>query len=354
MINHFNVSVSPFGSLPDGGNVSRYELSNPSGMRVGILDFGGIIQSIEVPDCAGEFADVALGFSHLEPYLDKSPYIGALVGRYANRIAGGKFSLQGKQYELAINNGPNHLHGGEQGFDKRLWQARAESTDDAAVLVLSLVSADGDQGYPGEVAVEVTYSLHADNSLAMAVKAKTDAPTLLNMTQHSYFNLSGEPDVLNHEVQIFADRYTPVNSDLIPTGELAPVADTPLDFTSPVKIGARIENDHPQLQFGAGYDHNYVLNKARLEELSLAASAYSEETGRKLELYTTEPGLQFYSGNFLDGELEGKNGVIARRSGFCLEPQHFPDSPNQAHFPSVELNPGQEYTSQTIFKFSLV
>lgn len=221
-------------------------------------------------------------------------------------------------------------------------------------MVLRLVSADGDQGYPGEVAVEVTYSLYADNSLKMAVKAKTDAPTLLNMTQHSYFNLSGEPDVLNHEVQIFAERYTPVNCDLIPTGELAPVVDTPFDFSSPVKIGARIENDHPQLQFGAGYDHNYVLNKASPEELSLAACAYSEETGRKLELYTTEPGLQFYSGNFLDGELEGKSGVITRRSGFCLEPQHFPDSPNQAHFPSVVLYPEQEYTSQTVFTFSVV
>lgn len=352
MINRFNVSVAPFGVLPGGGSVSRYELVNPNGMRVGILDFGGIIQSIEVPDRSGALGDVALGFNQLEPYLTDSTYIGALVGRYANRIAEGKFTLDGQSYALDVNNGPNHLHGGIEGFDKRLWSAHTECTADEAALILSLVSADGDQGFPGEVSIEVRYALSADNALTMTIAGSTTAATVLNMTQHSYFNLSGEADVGNHRVQIKASQYTPVNSNLIPTGELSSVKGTPFDFLDFHAIGDRIEAEHEQLSIGAGYDHNYVLEKQKLGQLQLAASAKSDVTGRLLELYTTEPGLQFYTGNFLDGGQEGKVGPINRRSGFCLEPQHFPDSPNQPQFPSVTLRPGEQYYSKTIFKFS--
>lgn len=353
MINMFNVAESPFGRLATGEAVTKFTLSNPAGMRVSILDFGGVIQALEVPDREGNLGDVVLGFTDLDPYLEQSPYIGALVGRYGNRIAEGRFELAGQRYQLDINNGPNHLHGGVVGFDKRLWSARTECNEHNATLILTLVSDDGDQGYPGAVSVEVRYILAEDNSLTMDITATTDKTTLLNMTQHSYFNLAGEGGVGAHELQIFADSFTPVNSDLIPTGEIATVAGTPFDFTSPQSITERLNDDHPQLVYGNGYDHNYVLNDCGDGVLGLAAQVRCLESGREMRMHTTEPGVQLYTGNFLDSNLKGKGGPLAPQSGFCLEPQHFPDSPNQPQFPSTVLEPGDTYRTTTVFTFGV-
>jgi aldose 1-epimerase len=293
---------------------------------------------------------VALGFDSLEPYLKGHPFFGAIAGRYGNRIAKGRFALNGKTYSLAVNNGPNHLHGGVKGFDKHVWQAQVSGSN---ALVLTRRSPDGEEGYPGNLDVRITYTLTDRNELVVDYHATTDKPTPVNLTQHTYFNLAGQGDILGHEMAIEADRYTPVDSDLIPTGELAPVAGTPFDFRTPTAIGARIDASNPQIANGRGYDHNWVLNRSG-SGLQPAAHVFDPVSGRTLDVFTTEPGVQFYTGNFLDGTLTGKGGTVyRRRTGFCLETQHFPDSPNQPAFPSTILEPGREYRTQTVFRFGV-
>lgn len=344
-----SISKESFGKTADGENIDLYTLKNPSGMTVKIATYGGIVTSIMAPDRQSKFADVVLGFDSLAEYLAGHPYFGALVGRYGNRIAGGRFSLDGVAYKLAQNNGENHLHGGIKGFDKAVWQADGMATGKEAILKLGYVSKDGEEGYPGNLSVTVTYSLTRNNELKIVYTASTDKATPINLTHHSYFNLegAGNTDILAHRLTILADRFTPVDDGLIPTGELQPVAGTPMDFRQPVAIGARID------QVKGGYDHNYVLNNAD-GSLRLVARVEAPVSGRVMEVFTTEPGLQFYSGNFLDGSNKGKDGkVYNRHYGFCLETQHFPDSPNKPGFPPVILRPGQEYRHLTIYKFSL-
>jgi aldose 1-epimerase len=329
-----------------------FTLANKAGMRVRILDFGGIITEIHVPDRDGKFADVALGFDTLEPYSTDSPYFGALIGRYGNRIARGRFTLDGQALELPVNNGKNHLHGGTPGFDRVLWNARIEGDE----LVLGYRSADGEQGYPGTLDATVRYSLSEDNEIVVRFAAVTDRATPVNLTQHSYFNLTGGGSILDHELMLDADAFVAIDADLIPVGTLAPVAGTPFDFRSPRPIGAAIGTPDEQLKHGGGYDHCFVLNKAQAnagsKNLTLAARVREPVSGRVLELLTQEPGVQFYSGNFLDGSLRGKGQAYAYRSGFCLEPQHFPDSPNQPAFPNTILRPGDTYETESRFRFS--
>lgn len=348
------VSKAPWGTTPEGEKVDLYTLTNAHGMKATITNYGGILVSLEVPDRDGKLADVVLGYDKLEDYIKESPYFGCIAGRYANRIAKGKFSLEGKEYTLAVNNDANHLHGGLNGFDKMVWNAAPVERGGAVGVRLTRTSPDGEEGYPGALTCQVTYALTADNALVIHYRATTDAPTVLNLTHHSYFNLNGqgEGDILDHELMINADRYTPVDETLIPTGELAPVAGTPLDFTQPTAIGARINEDFVQLVRGGGYDHNFVINRGT-DRLSLAAKAYAPKTGRVMEVWTTEPGIQFYAGNFLDGTLAGKDGKkYEHRYGFCLETQHFPDSPNHPGFPSVVLRPGETYRQRTEYRFS--
>lgn len=350
------VRVEPYGVTPDGREVSLYTLTNAHGMEVKITNYGAIVQSLKTPDRNGALADVVLGFDTLDGYLGKHPYFGAIVGRYGNRIAKGKFALDGQEYTLAVNNGPNALHGGLKGFDKQVWTATAFEDDDAAGLKLHLVSPDGDEGYPGELTVTVTYMLTNENALEIHYEATTDAPTVLNLTNHSYFNLdgAGNGDILDHSVTINADRFTPVDETLIPTGELRPVEGTPFDFRTAKPLGQDIGADEEQIKFGGGYDHNFVLNKTAAGAMTLAARVHAPESGRVMEVHTTEPGLQFYSGNFLDGTDVGKGGVAyAHRFGFCMETQHFPDSPNQPAFPSTVLRPGENYDTTTVYKFSV-
>lgn len=349
------IQVSPFGKTADGQAISLYTLTNVNGMEARIINFGAIVQSLKVPDRDGVLADVALGFDALKGYEETHPYFGAIVGRYGNRIAKGKFTLDGKEYTLAINNPPNALHGGLKGFDKQVWTATPLEASDAVGLVLRLVSPDGDEGYPGALTAEVTYRLTNDNALNIQYLATTDAATVLNLTNHSYFNLdgAGAGDILAHEVMVHADRFTPVDETLIPTGELRPVEGTPFDFRTPKPLGRDIGADDEQIKFGLGYDHNFVLNKEAPGALTLAARVVGPKSGRVMEVYTTEPGLQFYSGNFLDSTNIGKGDVVyAHRFGFCMETQHFPDSPNQPGFPPVVLRPGEKYESTTIYKFS--
>jgi aldose 1-epimerase len=352
------ITQAPFGTLPDGRQVNRYTLTNAKGMVVKILDFGGIITEIHVPDRKGVFADVALGFDTLEPYLKKGPYFGALIGRYGNRIAKGRFVIDGKEYHVPTNDGDNHLHGGPGGFDKVLWKGSVEG----GALVLRYRSPDGEQGYPGNLDVTVTYGLTDDNEIVVRFHAVTDQPTPVNLTQHSYFNLGGVggkgaaagSDILGHVLTIDADKFVPVDDGLIPFGELAPVAGTPFDFRSPHAIGERIGQADKQLIAGKGYDHCWVLNKpAGDRALKRAARASEPRSGRVLELFTQEPGVQFYSGNFLDGSLHGKGRSYTLRSGFCLEPEHYPDSPNQPSYPSTILRPGQVYETESRFRFSV-
>lgn len=339
-----------YGKLPDGTAVDLYTLANRSGMEVKITNYGGIIVSIKTPDRNGRMGDVVLGYDNLDGYVTKNPFFGCLVGRYGNRIGKARFSLSGVEYKLASNNGQNHLHGGLKGFDKQVWQARA--LDDATGLELKYLSRDGEEGYPGNLSVTVTYTLSDDNSLKIDYLATTDKETVLNLTNHSYFNLAGEGDILGHEMMIDADRFTPVDSELITTGELRAVAGTPFDFLKPTPIGARIDADDEQVVFGKGYDHNFVLNH-KPGEMGLVARVYEPKTGRQMEVSTTEPGVQFYTGNFLDGSIRGKSGrIVERRSGFCLETQHFPDSPNKPQFPSPVLKPGETYRTSTSFRFS--
>jgi aldose 1-epimerase len=345
------VTRAAFGRLPDGRPVESFTLTNAHGIELRAISYGAIIVSLRVPDRDGRLDDVVLGYEDLEGYLAKPAYLGALIGRYGNRIAGGRFTLDGRAYPLATNNGPNHLHGGVRGFDKHLWKAQPFERPGAAGLVFTRLSPDGEEGYPGNLDVRVTYTLTDRNEVSFEYFASTDKPTVVNLTQHSYFNLAGDGkrDVLGHELMIDADRFTPVDKTLIPTGVLAPVAGTPFDFRKPTAIGLRIGEDHEQLRHGGGYDHNYVLNR---RGKGPAVRVFEPTTGRTLDITTTEPGVQFYSGNFLDGSIKGKGGhVYARRYGFCLETQHFPDSPNKPAFPSTVVRPGQEYRTKTVLTF---
>ena len=385
---------SHFGNTPDGQQVDLYTLTNARGMEVRVMTYGGIILSLKVPDTTGELGDVVLGYDDLEGYLANSPYFGAIIGRYGNRIGGAAFGLDGQKYELAANDGPNHLHGGVRGFDKVVWDAEAHRGEAGLGVVFSRTSPDGEEGYPGNLEVRITYTLTEANELIFDYYGVTDRPTPVNLTQHTYFNLAGDGvrDILDHELTLNADRFTPVDDGLIPTGELAPVDRTPFDFREPRPVGLAIRADHVQIARGGGYDHNFVLNRggeghadaaaARTGEgdpaagtawrgeggqaagtaregesgsPSWAARVFEPSTGRVMEVFTTEPGVQFYSGNFLDGSLTGKGGAVYHhRYGFCLETQHYPDSPNQPVFPSTILRPGQEYRSRTVYAFGVV
>lgn len=349
-----DVITTAFGEW-EGRPVQLFTLRNPAGIEARITNFGGIIVSLRTPDRAGNFADIVLGFDSLAPYVAGTPYFGAIIGRYGNRIAGGRFTLAGTTYQLARNDGPNHLHGGERGFDKVLWEPEPFSRSGERGVILRYTSADGEEGYPGALQATVTYTLNDQNELTVDYHATTTRATPVNLTQHSYFNLggAGSGDILGHELMIAAEGYTPIDSTLIPTGAIAPVAGTPFDFTTPTPIGRRINANDEQLRNGRGYDHNFVL-KRQGTGLELAARVTHAASGRTLEIRTTEPGIQFYSGNFLDGTIRGKGGqVYAYRSGFCLETQHYPDSPNQPAFPSTILHPGQEYRTRTVFTFGV-
>ena len=351
------ITKAEFGTTTSGQAVEIYTLRNTHGAEARILTYGGIVQSLTMPDKNGQFADVVLGYDHLQGYIDKTPYFGALVGRYGNRIGGAKFALDGRTYTLAINNGPNSLHGGLVGFDKVVWTAQPMATTHGPALILAYVSQDGEEGFPGNLQVTAIYTLTEDNALKLEFTATTDKPTICNLTHHSYFNLAGQgnENIMNHVVHINADRFTPVDINLIPTGELRPVAGTPFDFRQPTTIGARINDPNDeQIKFAGGYDDNWVLNQPAPKALSLAASVREPTTGRTMEVWTTAPGMQFYTANFLDGTITGKDGkVYPRRCAFCLEPQHFPDSPNQPHFPTTELKPGQTYHHTIVYKFSV-
>jgi aldose 1-epimerase len=349
-----SVTRASFGTTPDGTPVDVYTLTNAHGIRMRVLTYGGIVQSLETPDRAGKLDDVVLGFDDLQGYVKSSPYFGAIVGRYGNRIAGGRFTLDGKTYKLATNNGPNALHGGIKGFDKVVWAAQQFKSDSGVGVVLTHTSPDGDEGYPGTLNAKVTYTLTDRDELAIDYEATTDKATPVNLTNHSYWNLAGEGarDILGHVLTIESSAIVPVDSTLIPTGSLMPVAGTPFDFRSPTAIGARIEDKHQQIQFGKGYDHTFVLDGARQNGVAHAAHVAEPTTGRTLDVYTTEPGVQFYSGNFLDGTITGKRGrVYGHRSGLALETHHYPDSPNRPNFPSTILRPGQTYRTHTVYKF---
>ncbi|KQS31350.1 aldose epimerase family protein [Dyadobacter sp. Leaf189] len=347
------ISKETFGELPDGQKADLYTLTNGNGMTVNITNYGGIITKLTAPDKKGEWTDVVLGFDSLQPYLAGHPFFGALVGRYGNRIAKGKFTLEGKEYSLAINNGPNSLHGGEKGFDKVLWNATEIKEDSIVGLQLEYVSKDMEEGYPGNLNVKVTYTLDNDNALTIKYRATTDKTTVLNLTNHSYFNLTGlKRDILDHEVSLASDSIVPVDATLIPTGKLRAVEGTPFDFRKPVKINAGInKTEDEQIKNGGGYDHCWVLKRTE-PGLMLFATVKEPESGRFMEVYTTEPAVQFYSGNFLDGTLKGKNATYTKRFGFCLETEHYPDSPNQPQFPSTVLKPGDTYETTTKYKFS--
>ena len=346
-----------FGKIQDGQSVDLYTLTNKYGMAVAISNFGGTLVSLKVPDRDGKLGDVVLGYDNPADYENGKAYFGGTIGRYGNRIAHGKFTLDGVVYSLPLNDGPNTLHGGVRGFNKHVWIARDVSSSAGEALELTYVSRDGEEGFPGTLTVKVVYTLFADeNAVKIEYTATTDKDTVLNLTNHSYFNLSGQGngDILQHQLKLYASQFTPVDVTLIPTGKLKDVQNTPFDFLQPIAIGQRINMNDEQLKFGRGYDHNWVLDKKSPNTMSLAARAYDPQSGRVLEVSTTEPGVQFYSGNFLDGTVRGKDGkVYAYRSAFCLETQHFPDSPNQKNFPSTELKPGQTLHSTSIYKFTV-
>jgi aldose 1-epimerase len=353
------ITKASFGSLADGTPVDIYTLTNSRGMEVTILTYGGILQSIKVPDRRGRFANVTLGFDNLADYVAKSPYFGCITGRYANRIALGQFQLNGQTYQLPINNPPNSLHGGDIGFDKHVWAATPVQDRHSVGLELRFTSPDGDQGYPGRLANKVTYTLTNKNEIRMDYRARlvgdSDLKTIINLTNHAYWNLAGEgsSDIYGHKLKINASHYTPVDPTLIPTGEIASLDGSSLDFRRSTAIGARIrDGSEPQLVIGRGYDHNWVLDRHG-SGLELAARVVEPKSGRVLEVITDQPGIQFYSGNFLDGTLVGTSGRMYRQGdGFALETQHYPDSPNHPNFPSTVLAPGQLYQTTTIYKFS--
>jgi aldose 1-epimerase len=344
-----SITKESFGQTPDKQTVVLYTLTNPNGIKAKITNYGATLVSLETPDRDGNFADIVLGFDTLDGYLKEHPYFGVIVGRYANRIGKGRFVLEGVEYKLATNNGPNHLHGGIKGFDKVVWKVEdVKTTDDTASVKLSYLSKDGEEGYPGNLNCSVKYTLTKDNELKIEYEAQTDKTTIVNLTNHAYWNLAGQGngDILGHELMLNADKYTPVDEGLIPTGEIKDVKGSPMDFTKSMTIGSRIS------QVTGGYDHNYVLNSGG-GKLALAAKVYEPTTGRVMEIDTTEPGIQLYSGNFLDGSITGKSGKVYKKHyGFCLETQHFPDSPNKPQFPSVVLKPGEKYQTETVLKFS--
>ena len=343
-----------FGKTSDNVDVSQYTLKNRKGMEVSVISYGGIITSWKAKGRDGKYEDVVLGFDNLRDYENKSPYFGALIGRYGNRIKEGKFSLDGVEYNLAKNNGENHLHGGVEGFDKVIWDVEEEEDESSASLILRYKSIDKEEGYPGNLDIKVTYTLTNEDELKVRYEAETDKKTIVNLTQHSYFNLSSglSTDVLAHEITIDADYFLPVDKTLIPTGELRDVGQTPFDFREYKAVGDDIDLQDTQLTYGNGYDHCWVLNNQD-EGVRFVASAFDPLSGRLLEVFSDQPGIQFYSGNFLDGTLKSREGGnYGFRSGFCLETQHYPNSPNQQSFPSVILNPGDKYDTETIFKFS--
>ncbi len=350
-----SIEKKEYGTTPAGQKVDIYTLKNQKGMEVNIMTYGGIITSLKVPNKAGVSEEVVLGFNNLEQYTKPNPYFGALIGRFGNRIAKGKFTLDGKEYKLAANNGANALHGGPEGFHRVIWTAEEAKGGDVATLKLKYLSKDMEEGYPGNLTVFVTYTLNNDNSLDVLYEATTDKKTVVNLTQHSYFNLSGDftKPILDHEITIDADKLVPVDADLIPTGKLTDVTNTPFDFRKPKVVGKEIEAKDDQIKKGLGYDHCWVLNNQDKGD-RFAASAYDPTSGRLLEVFTDQPGIQFYSGNFLDGTLPMRNGgTYAHRTGFCLETQHYPDAPNQKDFPSTVLSPGENYKTKTSFKFSV-
>jgi len=350
-----SITQADFGRTADGQSVEIYTLRNSKGAEARIMTYGGIVQSLSMPDKHGKYEDIVLGYDTLDGYLTNSPYFGALIGRYGNRIGGAKFTLAGQTYTLAANNGPNSLHGGLKGFDKVVWVARPMPTTHGPALILTHVSRDGDEGFPGFLEVTAIYTLTENNELKIECSATTDKPTVCNLTHHSYFNLAGQGkgDILGHIVYINSDKTTPVDSNLITTGEIIDVTGTPFDFRKPTAIGARINDPDKVLQYGPGYDHNWVISKP-LGTYGLQARVEEPASGRVLEVWSDEPGVQFYAGNFLDGTIKGKGGAVyQRRTGFCLEPQHYPDSPNKANFPSVELKPGQTFHNKIVYKFSV-
>ncbi|WP_348626379.1 aldose epimerase family protein [Salinicola sp. CPA57] len=356
------IERSAFGQLPDGREVDCYRITNDNGIEMRVINYGGIIVSLKTPDITGRMDDIVLGFDSLDDYLSDTyrqanPYFGALIGRYGNRIAHGRFTLDGETYQLPTNDGPNTLHGGDTGFNQRLWHAQPFSSAEGRGLVLTYTSPDGEQGFPGRLSTRVSYTLTNDNELAIDYRARTTRATPVNLTQHSYFNLQGEGSgtILNHRLMINASAYTPIDETLIPTGEIADVSGTPFDFRQPTAIGARMGQKNTQFAYAKGYDHNFVLSKnpGQADRPTLAAKVVEPQSGRVLELATTEPGLQFYSGNFLDGSLVGQSGrPYTHRSGLALETQHFPDSPNQPNFPSTILKPDETYHSRTVYRFS--
>lgn len=350
-----SVEKTSFGETKSGVVIDRYTLRNKNGLEVSVINYGGIITSLLTPDKNSVLEDIVLGFDSLSDYEAENPFFGALIGRFGNRIAKGQFTLDGTRYTLAQNDGENHLHGGEKGFDKVIWVIEGYPSSEGKAVKLTYLSKDMEEGYPGNLQAEVIYTLTDDDELKIDYKATTDKKTIINLTQHSYFNLSGNTkrDILDHSLTLHADQFLPVDKTLIPTGTLMDVSGTPFDFNEATSIGSRINNDDQQLKFGLGYDHCWVLNNQQ-DTLHKAATLYDAVSGRQLDVFTTEPSIQFYSGNFLDGSLTGKNKrIYTHRTGLCLETQHFPDSPNQPSFPSVELNPGEVYTSHTVFKFSV-
>ena len=348
-----SATMQQFDTLADSTPINKVTLTNSHGVEVEVISYGGIITRITTPDSDGNQANIVLGFDNVADYVASSTYFGAIIGRYGNRIKGGKFTLNGTQYQLAKNDGDNHLHGGVQGFDKKVWQMQPFTTANSAGVKLTLLSPDGDQGYPGNLATEVTYTLNNNNALDMQFVATTDKPTIVNMTQHSYFNLAGKGDILDHQLQINADRMTPVDGGLIPTGEITKVAGTAFDFREMKAIGKDINDDDEQLKLGKGYDHNFVLKDVADGQLVAAASVYEPRSGRTLTVLTEEPSVQFYSGNFLDGSTAQPGLVHNFRSGFCLEPQHNPDSPNQPDFLSTVLHPGSVYSTRIVYEFGV-
>lgn len=350
------VQKAPFGKTADGKDVEVYTLTNKNGLEAKIMTYGATLVSLEVPDRSGHKADVVLGFDSVTPYVTGVPFYGATIGRFANRIANARFTLDGKVFNITKNDGPNSLHGGARGFDKRLWTAQPFEDKHGPGLKLTYVSADGEEGYPGQVTVHVSYQLRNDNDLSIEYDAVTTKPTPINLTNHSYFNLSGNPEttILDEKLTIASDKFTPVNATLIPTGELRPVKGTPFDFSKPTVIGTHINDNDEQIRFGPGFDHNWVLNKPHPAAMTLAAVLSDQSSGRQMDVRTTEPGIQFYSGNFMDGKPAGKGTVFKHRTGLTLETQHFPDSPNQPKFPNTILRPGQTFHSRTDYIFKTV